>query len=381
MKSPVVFVIIQTESLANGGLQSITEVMRRLKEHRPIILTNLESEWTRSWQSHGFDVQVVPEDATGGSAANPIRAIRKFRAYRRYHSALCALLKTSGARVVHANDPFAIQLSASAARLPDRVRIALNLRDTLDPARVVSALRRFKYRLMFDVADHVFYLSNDMAERWRQLAENAMRACSVTYSIVDPERFPASPPSSRETPVVLVSGIFWPKKGQLEFIRNVVPLLAARGIETWFAGDFEPECHDYSAACSAAAERHSSHVRFLGYRSDMPDLLRQASVVAVPSRHEGLMRGMIEAMSIGRPVVTFDVCSAREVLEDWAAGAGVVVPMGDYERMAASLVHFASNRNTQASAGQVGIATARFLFDPDAVVERYERVYRELGSS
>src|SRR3982751_1247546 len=220
MKLPVVYVITQTGALANGGLQSNTEVMIGLKEHRPIILTNLESELSRSWRSYGFDVHVVSGDATGGPVSSPLRAIRKLRAYRRYHSSLCALLKSSGARVVHANDPLAIQLSASATRRLANVRVALNLRDTVDPGRKMTLLRRLRYRLMFNLADHVFYLSGDMAERWRQLAGNAMRAYSVTYSIVDPERFPASSESRGERPVVLVSGAFWPKKGQLEFIHN-----------------------------------------------------------------------------------------------------------------------------------------------------------------
>ena len=134
------------------------------------------------------------------------------------------------------------------------------------------------------------------------------------------------------------------------------------------------------AECAVAAEPVADRVRFLGYRSDLADVLRQAAVVAVPSRHEGLMRGMIEAMSCGRPVVSFDVCSAREVLENKSSGAGAVVPLGDYLGMATSLLHFATDMEAQIAAGQAGSEAARELFDPDRVVERYERVYQELGS-
>jgi glycosyltransferase involved in cell wall biosynthesis len=373
MKPPVVFVILQTDALANGGLQSITEVMLRLKAHRPIVLTNLDTELSQSWRSHGIDVHIVAEQASGGLRRNPLGSIRT---YRRYHRALSDILRASGASVVHANDPLAFQLSLTAVKRSPGTRIALNLRDTLDPGRRPP---RLKYRMMFAAADHVLYLSADMAERWRQVAANATRSCSVTYSIVDPELFASSPVPSGENPVVLVSGIFRPKKGQLEFIRNVVPALAAQGIETWFAGDFEPATDPYAAACGAAAKPFADRVRFLGYRSDLPELFRQASVVAVPSRHEGLVRGMIEAMSCGRPVVSFDVCSAREILEDKSRGAGVVLRSGDYAGMAAALARFATDRDAQAAAGRAGSAAARALFDAEQVVERYERVYRELG--
>ena len=375
MKTNLVFAVLQTGALANGGLQSITEVMRRLQSHRPIVLTNLDSELARSWRDHGMEVHVVPEQASSGLRRNPLPTLRT---YRRYHHALSRILAASGARAVHANDPLAFQLSLSAVKANGRARIALNLRDTLDPGRRAP---RLKYRMLFAAADHVFYLSNDMAERWRLVAGNAMRSCSVTYSIVDPDRFAATPLPSGERPVVLVSGIFRPKKGQLEFIRNVVPALAANNIETWFAGDFNPDGDAYAAACAAAAESYSDHVRFLGFQSNLPDLMRQASVIAIPSRHEGLMRGMIEAMSCGRPVVSFDVCSAAEILEDMADGAGIVVRSGDHTGMAKALVRYTSDREAACAAGEAGRAAARELFDADKVVERYERVYRRLGEA
>ena len=279
-------------------------------------------------------------------------------------------------RAYHALAGYPAERVAAMRLRPWLARIALNLRDTLDPSRRPP---RLKYRAMFAAADHVFYLSRDMAERWRQVAPNAARACSVTYSIVDPERFAPSPPPSGATPVVLVPGIFWQKKGQLEFIRGVVPRLAERGIETWFAGDFEPDANAYAAACADAARPFADRVRFLGFRSDLPQLYRQANVVAVPSRHEGLMRGMIEAMSCARPVVSFDVCSASEVLEQEGGGAGAVVALGDYDGMARALIRYATDRDLQQSAGRAGSSTARDLFDPDKVVDRYERVYRALG--
>lgn len=374
MKPPVIFVILQSGARANGGLQSISEVMCRLKDHRAIVLTNLDTDLTRTWRDHGIDVHVVPEEASGGLRRAPLGTVRT---YGRYHRALAGILADSGARVVHANDPLAFQLSLTAAKAA-RARLALNLRDTLDPGRRPP---RLKFWALFAAADHVFYLSSEMAEQWRKVASNATRSCSVTYSIVDPERFAPSPPADGKTPVVLVPGIFWPKKGQLEFIRNVVPALAGRGIECWFAGDFDPQADSYSAACAAAAQPFAEQVRFLGYRDDLPELIGQASVVAVPSRHEGLVRGMIEAMSIGRPVVSFDVCSAREALEEKSGGAGVVVPTGDYAGMAEALVRHATDRTLAEAAGHAGSRAARVLFDPDEVVERYERVYRELGGS
>ena len=371
--NPVLFVALQTGSQANGGMQSVTELVSRLKSHRPIVLTNLNSDLSQLWRSRGIEVHVAPEEASTGLKHNPMGALAT---YRRYFGAVTDILASSGARVVHANDPLAFQLSLAAVKSRPRTRMALNIRGTMDPDRRPPSI---KYRMIFAAADHVFYLSADMAEFWRRVAPNATRASSVTYSVVDSARFTASALPERDRPVVLVTGIISPGKCQLEFIQQVVPTLASEGIETWFAGDFAPDANAYASACAAAAEPFGELVRFLGYRSDVPDLIRQASVVAVPSRHEGLMRGMIEAMSCGRPVVSFDVCSAREILEEQAGGAGLVVGLGNYEGMAEAIIRYATDRKAQAESGKAGVACARVLFDADRVTERYERVYQELG--
>src|SRR5262245_10807918 len=169
MTRPIVFVIMQTGAQANGGVQSITEVMLRLKGHRAIVLTNLQSDATRSWSDAGIEVHVVAEEASGGIRHNPAGT---FLTYRRYNRALGDLLAVSGARVVHANDPLAFQLSLAAAKRRG-ARIILNLRDTIDPDRKPP---RLKFRMIFAAADHVFYLSADMAERWHAIAGNAKRS-------------------------------------------------------------------------------------------------------------------------------------------------------------------------------------------------------------
>ena len=236
---PVLFILPQTDAAANGGIASISEVIARLREHRPVIVTNKASEQVEQWRTAGIETHVLPLTR---SIRDPVGILRT---YWRYAREVRRLIAHTGAKVVHANNPFALQLALAAARLSAGTKVVLNLRDTLDPARTPS---RTRYRILFGVADHVFFLSQDMADRWAAVAPNAKRAFSVTYSIVDPQRFaPAPPYAGNGPPVVLLSGIIRAKKGQLEFIRHVSPLLAAQGVETWLAGDFDPDSNPYMA--------------------------------------------------------------------------------------------------------------------------------------
>jgi glycosyltransferase involved in cell wall biosynthesis len=370
----VLFIIVQSGALANGGISSINQIIARLERHRPIILTDKETRQVAEWRSAGIEVNVVPQAATSGLGRNLFRAARS---YWRYARAIRKLVRSSGAKVIHANDPAAMQLAIVPAKLTG-AKLAFNIRDTIDPERRPP---RARYRALFGAADHVFYLTKDMADRWAEVAANAKSAFSVTYSVVDPGVFlPLPSPAGDGSSVVLLSGLISPKKGQLEFLREISPVLAADGIATWIAGDFDSSRNPYMASCAEAAAPLGPMAQFLGYRSDVPQLMARSAVVAIPSRYEGLVRAMIEAMSCQRPVVSFDVCSAREILEDEAGGAGMVVGHADYAAMTEAILKYCSDRPLAASAGEKGRAAAARLFDPQAVVSRYEDVYKALGS-
>jgi glycosyltransferase involved in cell wall biosynthesis len=337
------------------------------------VLTNIDNDVVDQWRKKGVEVHVEPAGIEISPTGSPLQYAR---AQRRYWRRLRHLIRETGARVVHANDPLALQVAIAPTKLAG-ARLVFNLRGTIAPDRKAPCA---KYRMLFAASDHVLYLSEDMARRWSAVAANATDRCGVTYSIVDFERFKPSPISAGREPIVLVSGVIRPLKGQLDFIREVVPKLAEAGVKVQFSGDFDPATDAYSKACAQAAEPFGEAVTFLGYRNDLPALLREARVLAVPSLHEGLVRGMAEAMACGRPVVSFDVCSAQEILVDESGGAGKVIPLGEFADMGEAILEYCRSPRLASEAGRKGRETARRLFEADEVVERYERVYDVLGA-
>lgn len=368
----IVFVALQTGKGANGGIASLGEIMRGLQDLRPVLLTNLETKFTRGCRAFGIEVHVVPEAAQRGWRHAPFAAAVS---YVRYTLAVFNITRRTRARVIHANDPLAFQMVVGAARLLPNLRLVLNIRDTLDPYRAPPQRR---YRALFKAADHVLMLSHDMVERWNEIVPGLRAKASATYSVVDHEAFAPQPLSEDLPRVVLVSGVVSEKKGQLEYLTKVAPHLAQTDIETWFVGDFDPEHDSYARACAEAARPLGTKVRFLGYQADMPGVLARAHVLAVPSRYEGLMRSMIEAMSEGRPVVSTDVASANEMLSKPGAQAGMVIPIDEIEQMAPHLIRLTEDEDYNRQLGAAGATLARKYFDRAAVVERYAATYRAL---
>lgn len=106
----------------------------------------------------------------------------------------------------------------------------------------------------------------------------------------------------------------------------------------WVAGGpGRPAEHGYLDGLKAAAAREgvADRVRFLGHRSDVPSLLVAADVLCQPNTGpEPFGIAFVEGLAAGLPVVSTAMGAAVEVL---GGGAGVLVPPGDPDRLAAAL--------------------------------------------
>jgi glycosyltransferase involved in cell wall biosynthesis len=101
-----------------------------------------------------------------------------------------------------------------------------------------------------------------------------------------------------------------------------------------------------------AADRGvTNRVHFLGYRSDVPTLLRAATALILPSEREGLPRSIMEAMALGVPVIGADVRGIRDLV---ARGAGIVVPVADPGRLANAMTLLADDPSAACAMGQCG---------------------------
>jgi glycosyltransferase involved in cell wall biosynthesis len=171
------------------------------------------------------------------------------------------------------------------------------------------------------------------------------------------------------------------KKGQLELLERAGAALRDRlpRARLHLVGDFRPDRDEYARRCREAVRRLGleRRVAFHGYRSGVAEWYQACDIVLLASRREGLARCMIESLACGTPVVSFDVCSAREILEEHDCGR--VAAQGDYAGLAAALGELAADPALRARLGENGVRAARRLFDPGPVAAAYVRLYRALS--
>ncbi|MBV9951750.1 MAG: glycosyltransferase family 4 protein [Acidimicrobiia bacterium] len=117
-------------------------------------------------------------------------------------------------------------------------------------------------------------------------------------------------------------------------------------------------------------------VRFHGAarHEDVAGLLASASVVAIPSRHEGMPLVALEAAAAGRAVVATPVQGLGDVVVD--GETGVLVPPEEPGPLADALVELLSDPSRAAAYGANARARAVERFSLDQTVDAYEDLYR-----
>jgi glycosyltransferase involved in cell wall biosynthesis len=97
----------------------------------------------------------------------------------------------------------------------------------------------------------------------------------------------------------------------------------------------------------------TEHVSFLGFRSDVPELLCAADLLIVPSRWEGMSGAVLEAMALELPVVASDLSPLREVVGDPEA---VLVPPDRPDLLAVAIAGAVAENEGDGTARRVAAA-------------------------
>ncbi|MBL8859786.1 MAG: glycosyltransferase family 4 protein [Planctomycetes bacterium] len=125
-----------------------------------------------------------------------------------------------------------------------------------------------------------------------------------------------------------------------------------------------------------AERRLATHVKFLGRRDDVGDLLAACDAFVLPARREGLGVSALEAMAAARPVVASAVGGLADAVV--ANETGLLVPPDDVAALAQALERIALDADLRTRLGAAGPARVKAGFLPEQMVAAYERIYREV---
>jgi glycosyltransferase involved in cell wall biosynthesis len=168
-----------------------------------------------------------------------------------------------------------------------------------------------------------------------------------------------------------VSARLVPRKGHADLLAAMPALVRRVPDVLVLAAGGGPLGHVLPALAEASGL--AGHVRFLGHRADVPDLLAASDVVVLPSRVEGLPLAVLEALAAGRPVVATRVGGVAEAVDDGVTGR--LVPPRAPAELAAAVGELLTDDGRRAAMALAARTVAEARFGADGATRRLEAAY------
>ena len=115
---------------------------------------------------------------------------------------------------------------------------------------------------------------------------------------------------------------------------------------------------------------------FAGFQQNIPELMASFDIFVLPSRSEGFGRVNLEAMAMGKPVISTNVGGIPEVVLDGVTG--ILVPPGNSKDLAHAIMRLLNDYELRESIGKQGRRRVEEHFTLQAHAQRIEEIYGEI---
>ena len=226
----------------------------------------------------------------------------------------------------------------------------------------------------YPALDAVTALTEGTADRYRELMGLGGRVVCIPNAAPDNDGSRRARPDSR---VIMAAGGLTRRKGFDRLLRAWA--LLAPDHPDWsveiFGDGVEHDALD--ARVHRLGLRRS--VRLRGHSPNLMDELTRASLFAMTSRREGFPMVLLEAMSVGLPVVAYDCPTGpRDIVSDGVDG--YVVPDGRTRLMAEALGRLLDDDDRRRRFGDGALEKAK-RYKLEAIAGRWEELFGELAAA
>lgn len=193
---------------------------------------------------------------------------------------------------------------------------------------------------------------------------------------VDPDIYSYSQESTSESPVVLFAArLLWSKGiGDLVAAKKI---LNERGInfKLHVAGIIVDDDSDAIPISVIEGWHRSGLICWLGRSNDIHHLIKSASIVALPSVYaEGIPRILLEASSVGRPCIAYNIGGCKSFIAD--KQTGLLVERKSITDLATKLEYLIANPEARIAMGRKGREQIEKKYANKLILEKTLEIYR-----
>ncbi len=326
-----------------SGVQkvSLDELAHLNPEHyERIAVCKCEGEFTEQLRKIGVRVHLVPELERSISPKRDMQAYFTLRNFFRAERPDIVHTHSSKTGILG-------RLAASAAQVPTIVHTVHGFAFPGESRQAIKAIFTFMERQAGKVTDRMIVLNDTDADIASDLLGVPNSRQALLPNGVDVDIYAPAAPEQRQLLRQSVFGIDAPghvivgmvgrlglQKNPQCFVRAAARVTAQRDNASFFMigdGEFRAELE-----ATIQASGHADRIRILGWRSDVPEILKALDAMVLPSRWEGMPLAILEAMSSGVSVIASDIPGNHHLVHDGSDGR--LFPLDDDEALAAALI-------------------------------------------
>jgi glycosyltransferase involved in cell wall biosynthesis len=240
------------------------------------------------------------------------------------------------------------------------------------PMRTGAAKQREFVRTTIAALDAFVPLTRADERDYRAMVDDATEITAIPNSLSWPA---ASEPPPLVNKVVVAAGRFVPQKAFDRLIEAYAPLSASRPdwrLDIYGTGATKPKLRELIDELGVG-----SNVALPGYSRDISSVLAQSSIYALSSRFEGFPMVLLEAMSVGLPMVAYDCPRGpAETVRDGVNGR--LVPNGDQAAFTTALEQLMDSPRLRQQMGAAALADAA-AYEMPSIVDRWTELLARVG--
>lgn len=271
-------------------------------------------------------------------------------------------------------DAWLLTLAARIARVPLIIRSR-----HFDVPIPNQSLSRLLYK---EWSHHIITTSPKITSSLIDTFDLATEEITTLPTGVDLERFKPEGPKAdfstyalpAQTPLIGMITVIRAAKG-IQVLAEAVHLLKTHhGIRVHcvIAGDGPSLPYVHSMISKFSVE---DHFTFLGHREDVPEIMRNLDIVAIPSFHEAIPQSGLQALAMGVPVVASDVGGIPSIVRQGETGR--LAPPHDAPALAAAIRETLEQKDQTQAMCRAGQQMVRNEHSLEVMLNRLDAIYRQ----
>ena len=393
MKTPIRVLYLNHTAKPSGAEFALARLLKPIDRDKvtPLALLAEDGPLAGLLESIGVQVRVLPlsddvrevrkDSLSAGALAKPKQSTQILS----YAQQIARFARRNNVQIIHTNSLKAHIYGSIAGKMA-KIPVVWHVRDFIDtsylPAPAVKGVRWMANAMPL----HIVTVSQSVLDQL-QLKNTAKG--EVLYDGLGEEEMavfnvPDDESSTRNDAMSIGAiGRIGPWKGQHIFLDAAAKVLAEGhdakfvivGAPLFGEDEYERELHAQIEKLGIG-----SHVKMLGFRRDVPELLKGLDIVVHASTSaDPLPNVVLEGMAAGKPVIGSRGGGVPEMIVH--GETGLLSAMGDADELAQNIKTLLQNPQRAHAMGQAGYKRVRQLFSADRAARQIEDVYARMLAS